>query len=84
MGVAYEFAAQGIRALSISPGPVRTPFQDAAATSSELYRQFLDDVPMGRFAEPEEIGELVLFMCSDACPFMTAETVYVNGGGGWR
>ena len=32
----------------------------------------------------EEIGELVLFMCSDACGFMTADTVYVNGGGGWR
>ena len=36
MGVAREFATQGIRALSISPGPVRTPFQDAAATSPEL------------------------------------------------
>ena len=58
----------------------RTPPQ----TSPELVKQFLDDVPMGRFGEPEEIGELVLFMCSDACPFMTADTVYVNGGGGWR
>jgi 3-oxoacyl-[acyl-carrier protein] reductase len=84
MGVAREFATQGIRALSISPGPVKTPFQDAAATSPELYQKFLDDVPMGRFAAPEEIGELVLFMCSDACEFMTADTVYVNGGGGWR
>ena len=84
MGVAREFAKQGIRALSISPGPVQTPFQDAAATSPELVQKFLDDVPMGRFAEPEEIGELVLFMCSDACQFMTADTVYVNGGGGWR
>jgi NAD(P)-dependent dehydrogenase (short-subunit alcohol dehydrogenase family) len=84
MGVAREFAAQGIRALSISPGPIRTPFQDAAATSPELYQQFLNDVPMKRFGEPEEIGELVLFMCSDACAFMTADTVYVNGGGGWR
>ncbi|CAN0240909.1 unnamed protein product [Phaeothamnion confervicola] len=84
MGVAREFAAQGIRALSISPGPVRTPFQDAAATSPELAQKFLDDVPMKRFGEPEEIGELVLFMCSDACGFMTADTVYVNGGGGWR
>jgi NAD(P)-dependent dehydrogenase (short-subunit alcohol dehydrogenase family) len=37
-----------------------------------------------RFGEPEEISELVLFMCSDACEFMTADTVYVNGGGGWR
>jgi NAD(P)-dependent dehydrogenase (short-subunit alcohol dehydrogenase family) len=84
MGVAREYASQGIRALSISPGPVRTPFQDAAATSPELYQQFLNDVPMKRFAEAEEIGELVLFMCSDACPFMTAETVFVTGGGGWR
>jgi 3-oxoacyl-[acyl-carrier protein] reductase len=84
MGVAREFATQGIRALSISPGPVKTPFQDAAQSSPELVQRFLEDVPMKRFGEPEEIGELVLFMCSDACPFMTADTVYVNGGGGWR
>jgi 3-oxoacyl-[acyl-carrier protein] reductase len=84
LGVAREFAQSGIRCLSISPGPIRTPFQAAAQTSPELMQKFLDDVPMGRFGEPEEIGELVLFMCSDACPFMTGDTVYVNGGGGWR
>ena len=84
LGVAREFAAKGIRCLSISPGPVATPFQAAAGTSPELLEKFLADVPMGRFGEPEEIGELVLFMCSDACGYMTADTVYVNGGGGWR
>jgi NAD(P)-dependent dehydrogenase (short-subunit alcohol dehydrogenase family) len=84
LGVAREFAHLGIRCLSISPGPVKTPFQGAAQTSPELLQQFLDDVQMKRFGEPEEIGELVLFMCSDACTFMTADTVYVNGGGGWR
>ena len=84
MGVAREFATQGIRAVSISPGPIKTPFQDAAQSSPELVKRFLDDVPMGRFGEPEEIGELVLFICSDACTFMTADTIYVNGGGGWR
>ncbi len=84
MGVAREFAGQGIRALSISPGPIKTPFHDAAGSSPELVQRFLEDVPMLRFGEPEEIGELVLFMCSDACPFMTADSVYVNGGGGWR
>ena len=84
MGVAREFADSGIRCLSISPGPIRTPFQAAAQTLPELVQRFLDDIPMKRFGEPEEIGELVLFMCSDACPFMTADTVYVNGGGGWR
>jgi 3-oxoacyl-[acyl-carrier protein] reductase len=84
MGVAREFAAQGIRALSISPGPIDTAFAAAAATSPELKAQMLNDIPMKRFGKAEEIGELVLFMCSDACEFLTADTVYVNGGGGWR
>ena len=84
MGVAREFATAGIRALSISPGPVRTGFQAASQSSPELVKQFIADVPMRRFGEPEEIGELVLFICSDACEFMTADTVYANGGSGWR
>ena len=84
MGVAREFATQGIRCLSISPGPIDTAFQASSATSPELKQRMLDDVPMKRFGQPEEIGELVLFMCSDACEYMTADTVYVNGGGGWR
>jgi len=49
-------------------------------TASEV----LAGIPLGRICEPEEIGELVLFLCSDACPFMTADTVYVSGGSGWR
>ncbi|MGH6726560.1 MAG: SDR family NAD(P)-dependent oxidoreductase [Pseudolabrys sp.] len=84
MGVAREFATQGIRALSISPGPIDTAFAAAAGTSPELRAQILNDVPMKRIGKPEEIGELVLFMCSDACQFMTADTVYVSGGSGWR
>jgi 3-oxoacyl-[acyl-carrier protein] reductase len=84
LGVAREFADRGIRCLSISPGPIRTPFQEAADTSPEILQRFLADVPMKRFGEAEEIGELVLFMCSDACGFMTGDTVYANGGGGWR
>jgi NAD(P)-dependent dehydrogenase (short-subunit alcohol dehydrogenase family) len=84
LGVAREFAKDNIRCLSISPGPINTAFATAAASSPELIKRFLDDIPMGRFGEPEEIGELVLFMCSDAWPFMTADTVYANGGGGWR
>ena len=84
LGVAREFADRGIRCLSISPGPIDTPFQASAQTAPEVIQRFRDDVPMKRFGEPEEIGELVLFMCSDACEYMTADTVYVNGGGGWR
>jgi NAD(P)-dependent dehydrogenase (short-subunit alcohol dehydrogenase family) len=39
---------------------------------------------MGRFGRPEEIGEMVLFICSDACEFMTADTIRINGGGGYK
>ena len=84
MGVAREFVTQGIRCLSISPGPLDTAFAAAAATSPELKAQMLNDIPMKRLGKAEEIAELVLFMCSDACEYMTADTVYANGGGGWR
>jgi len=84
LGVAREFADRGIRCLSISPGPVRTPFQAASNTPPELIEKFIADVPMKRWCEPEEVGELVLFVCSDAAEYMTADTIYINGGGGWR
>lgn len=82
MGVAREFVDRGIRALSISPGPIDTAFQ--AISSPELKQRMTDDIPMKRMGTPEEIGEMVLFMCSDGCEFMTADTVYINGGGGFR
>ena len=82
LGVAREYAGRGIRCLSISPGPIDTPFQDIS--SPELIQSMKDAIPLGRFGRPEEIGEMVLFMCSDACEFMTADTVFINGGGGWR
>ncbi|MFA5663215.1 SDR family NAD(P)-dependent oxidoreductase [Castellaniella sp.] len=84
LGVAREFAKEGIRCLSISPGPFDTAFQKASGTTAELAQKFLADVPMNRLGRPSEIAELVLFMCSNVCEFMTADTVYVNGGGGYR
>ena len=77
-GIGREFARRGVRCLSISPGPVDTPFH--AETPPELLESFNDQVPMGRMANPEEIAETVLFACSDAAPFMTADTIFVSGG----
>ncbi len=82
MGVGREYADKGIRCMSISPGPIDTPFQDVS--SPELKEFLMSQVPMGRFGRAEEIGELVLFLCSDACEFLTADSVLVNGGGGWK
>lgn len=82
LGIAREFADRGIRCLSISAGYVDTPFQRSA--SEDLWKKMISTVPMGRMGTPEEIGELILFMCSDACHFMTGDTVKVNGGAGFR
>jgi 3-oxoacyl-[acyl-carrier protein] reductase len=84
LGVAREFADRNIRCLSISPGPINTNFQAASNSPADFRDRAVADVPMRRLGEPEEIAELVLFMCSDACEYMTANTVYVNGGGGFR
>ena len=82
LGAAREFADQGIRVLSISPAIVDTPFQDI--NEPGMMEDAITRNPMGRAGRPEEIGELVLFMCSDACEFMIADTVKVSGGSGWR
>lgn len=84
LGVAREFASRGIRCLSISPGPIETAFQAASNTTKEMSDKFAADIPLGRIGQPEEIAELALFMCSNACEYMTADTVYVSGGGGWK
>lgn len=84
LGVAREFADRGIRCLSISPASVNTAFQAASGTTGEMLERSIANIPMKRLAEPDEIGELALFLCSDACPSMTADTVLVSGGGGYR
>lgn len=84
LGVAREFASRGIRCLSISPGPVESAFQAASNTTKAMSDKFAADIPMGRIGQPIEIAELALFMCSNACEYMTADTVYVSGGGGWK
>lgn len=84
LGVARKFASRGIRCLSISPWPVESAFEEALNTSMAMSDKFASDIPMGRIGQPIEIAELALFMCSNACEYMTADTVYVSGGGGWK
>ena len=77
-GIGREFASRGIRCLSISPGIVDTPFHDD--TPDAVLQSYAELTPMGRMAQPEEIAETVLFACSDAAPYMTADTIFVTGG----
>lgn len=78
MGIGREFASRGIRCLSISPGVVDTPFH--TETPANVLDDYASITPVGRMARPEEIAETVLFACSDAAPYMTADTIYVSGG----
>jgi NAD(P)-dependent dehydrogenase (short-subunit alcohol dehydrogenase family) len=76
-----QFAREGVRVNALCPGPVNTPLlQELFATDEDRAQRRLVHVPMGRFAEPEEIADAVLFLASDESSFMTATTFMVDGG----
>jgi len=76
-----QFARDGIRVNALCPGPVNTPLlKDLFASDAERAARRLVHVPMGRFGEPEEMANAVLFLASDESGFMTASTFLVDGG----
>ncbi len=76
-----QFARQGIRVNALCPGPVNTPLlQELFAKDAERAARRLVHIPMGRFGEPEEMANAVLFLASDESSFMTASTFLVDGG----
>ena len=71
-----QFAREGIRVNALCPGPVNTPLlQELFAKDPERAARRLVHVPMGRFAEPEEIAAAVAFLASDDASFITASDV---------
>jgi NAD(P)-dependent dehydrogenase (short-subunit alcohol dehydrogenase family) len=76
-----QFAREGVRVNALCPGPVNTPLlRDLFASDPERAARRLVHVPLGRFAEPEEIANAVLFLASDESSFITANTFLVDGG----
>jgi NAD(P)-dependent dehydrogenase (short-subunit alcohol dehydrogenase family) len=76
-----QFARSGIRVNAVCPGPVNTPLlQELFAADPERAARRLVHVPLGRFAEPEEIAAAVAFLASDDASFITASTFLVDGG----
>jgi NAD(P)-dependent dehydrogenase (short-subunit alcohol dehydrogenase family) len=78
---ALEFARRGIRINCICPGPVKTGMhEELSAAAPEKVHELLQRVPMGRIAEPEEVAEAAVWLCSDAASYVTGHALPVDGG----
>ncbi|KZB81391.1 3-oxoacyl-ACP reductase [Amycolatopsis regifaucium] len=76
-----QFARENIRVNALCPGPVNTPLlKELFAKDPERAARRLVHVPVGRFAEPEEIAAAVAFLASDDASFITASQFLVDGG----
>ncbi|QRY49308.1 3-oxoacyl-ACP reductase [Mycolicibacterium septicum] len=76
-----QYARQGIRVNALCPGPVNTPLlQELFAKDPERAARRLVHIPVGRFAEPEELAAAVAFLASDDSSFITGSTFLVDGG----
>jgi meso-butanediol dehydrogenase / (S,S)-butanediol dehydrogenase / diacetyl reductase len=83
--LALDHAREGIRINAVCPGEVDTPMLRGAGravplTDAQLAEMAERVVPNGRLAQPEEIGRVVVFLCSDAASYMTGALVPVDGG----
>jgi len=75
---AVELARTGVTVNAVMPGNVSTP--GFADTSDEHQRRMLSSIPMGRYAEPEEVGWAVRFLASPEAAYITGQTLIVDGG----
>jgi glucose 1-dehydrogenase len=77
---ALELAPHGITVVNVGPGAVATPINDSTMGNPELLAKLNAAIPLGRMAQPGEIAKMVAFLASDAASYITATTVFVDGG----
>ena len=81
--LAVEWAKHGVRVNSVAPGHVRTPMLDHSIAIGSVTQEIVDArtkrIPLGRYAQPEEIAAAVLFLSSPAASYITGETLCVDG-----
>jgi glucose 1-dehydrogenase len=75
-----ELGPQGITVVGVGPGAVATPINTATMEDPEKMATLDAAIPLGRMAKPEEIGRVVAFLASDDAGYMTATTIFADGG----
>ena len=84
--VAKDYIKDNIRCNSISPARVHTPFVDGyladhyPGKEKEMFEQLSKTQPIGRMAQPEEVANLALYLCSDEASFITGTDYTLDGG----
>lgn len=83
MSLAVEWARYGIRLNALAPGPIPTDYAWEMLNPTDksgVGATQADQVPMGRMGTVEELANLTVFLLSDACPYLTGETIAMDGG----
>jgi NAD(P)-dependent dehydrogenase (short-subunit alcohol dehydrogenase family) len=79
-----ELVEQSIRVNAVSPGPIETPIYSKLGMPAEMLQamsnQLIQQIPMGRFGQADEVAKAVLFLASDDSSFMLGEEIVVDGG----
>jgi NAD(P)-dependent dehydrogenase (short-subunit alcohol dehydrogenase family) len=78
--LALELAPEQITVNGISPGPCSTEINKPLLENAELTQFFLSRIPVGRWGRPEEIGQLAVYLCSEAAGFITGTDIVIDGG----
>ena len=77
---ALELAPHGITMVNVGPGAVATPINDTTMNDPELLAKLNAAIPLGRMARPEEIAKVVGFLASNGASYITATTIFADGG----
>jgi NAD(P)-dependent dehydrogenase (short-subunit alcohol dehydrogenase family) len=79
-GLAVDWAQDGIRVNAVAPGWVATDMTQGLQDNPRLHERLTTRVPMGRFAQPDEIADVALFLASDSARYVTGSVYSVDGG----